>query len=493
MSHPDSRVSRRAGYGRIAIVGVCVATLEAVLLVARPEYGTHAAISPLRRHVLLVTVDTLRNDYLSGNGYELETSPFLDELLEQGHKFTRAVTPIARTTPALASLLSGLYPRNSHVQKLVDTLPADVASIAELAKKRGYSTVAVVSNHILTPERGLGRGFDVYDFAPDSRDAAETTATALAHLDRFDTQDAIFAWVHYIDPHVPYYPPARLATEFDQDYEGPYRLRFGDRKGGVGNLAYPSDLGKARAVFQNDLPDRVNEHVRRLYAADIRFTDDHVRELVQGLAHRFGPDWLVVFTADHGESLGESDYYYDHGDYVSNAEVRVPLVFRFAVGDPLHARREHDAWVSLVDVMPTLADLLGLEFPRDRRLDGRSLVPYFQGHDLPPRPVFAESGHSYFPQLVRHRLNFGVEGRFRAAFSGDLKLIWTPEQQDPLEYALYDVRKDPHETRNLYSTGIEQAELLKRMLSSQAVVRQPSVESVSAADQERLRSLGYME
>ena len=132
-------------------------------------------IAPARRHVLLVTVDTLRFDYLSANGYDRPTSPFIDSLSARGYTFTRAVTPIARTTAALASLLTGAYPHTTGVRNLVDSLAPNVVTLAQLARQRGYATVAVVSNHILAPERDLRRGFDVYDFA----DAARRTSPAV--------------------------------------------------------------------------------------------------------------------------------------------------------------------------------------------------------------------------------------------------------------------------------------------------------------------------
>ena len=111
--------------------------------------------------VLLLTVDTLRPDYLSGNGYDRPTSPFLDELFAEGTYFERALAPVPRTTPALASLLTGAYPHTTGVRTLVDRLPSEETSIAEVMQAAGYHTVAVVTNRMLGPGRGLDAGFDV--------------------------------------------------------------------------------------------------------------------------------------------------------------------------------------------------------------------------------------------------------------------------------------------------------------------------------------------
>ncbi len=496
-SQHTSSLPSRTSTSSIIHFGIAGAFLAALTFLpgCHDSGASDEAFTSTRRHVLLVTVDTLRPDYLSTNGYDLPTSPFVDSLLTQGVTFARAITPVPRTTPALASLLTGTYPHTTKVYTLVDALAPEIVTLAELAKKRGYTTLAVVSNHILAPERGLHRGFDIYDFADDSRDAAATTAAALLHLTRYKSEEPVFAWVHYIDPHVPYYPPPELAYQFDPTYKGRYQLRFGAVRGGIGDQAYPEDLGKAQAVFQNTLPDSVNAHVRRLYAADVRYTDDHVAQLITQLRAAFGDDWLIIFTADHGESLGENNYFYDHGDYVSNAELRVPLTFVFAPGDPLREGRAIGDWVSLVDVMPTLAELLDLQLPTQLtyEIEGRSLVPYMRGNDLPPRPVFAECGKAYFPSLVQRRVKFGVEGRFRTVFLGDWKLIWTPGQREDLLFELYNVRTDPHERSNRYLPGNPHTEHLKALLRrwEEQRIDTRSAADPSAADRERLRSLGY--
>jgi arylsulfatase len=408
-----------------------------------------------------------------------------------GVEFTHAVTPIPRTTQALASLLSGAYPRTTTVRDLVDPLPPQITSLAELLRARGYATVAVVSNHILTPDRKLDRGFDVYDFADDAREAAATTDAALARLERYRPADALFVWVHYIDPHVPYYPPPELAARFDPGYQGRYASHFGAQKGGIGARAYPEDLGKVNAVFRNDLPPEVRAHVRRLYAADIRNADDHIGRLVDAMKGRLGNDWLIVFTADHGESLGENDYYYDHGDYVSNGEIRVPLSFTLAPGDPLRGHRKIDDWVSLIDIMPTLAELLDL--PVGPAVEGRSLVPYLKGQSLPERAVFAECGEAFHPNLVKRRTRFDVSGRLRAVILNDLKLVWAPGQKGEDEYDLFDVKADPGEAVDLYGAEAGRAEPLKRLLHAWADGGPGRASVLSAPDRERLRALGYLE
>jgi arylsulfatase A-like enzyme len=400
--------------------------------------------------VLLITVDTLRPDYLSWAGYDRPTSPFVDSLLARGLVFRRAITPIPRTTPALASLMTGTYPHTHGVRRLLDRLGPRLPTLASLARARGRSTLAVVSNHILTDERGLERGFDVYDFAPDVRDAAATTRAALERLEAYDPSDDLLVWVHYIDPHVPYYPPPELAETFDPGYAGRYRLHFGSAPGGIGSSAYPSDLSKEQAVFRNRLSPELNAHIRRLYAADIRSTDEAIKTLVEACRERFGPDWTIVFSADHGEALGEKDFYFDHGDYLYNGSLQIPFAIVLPPDDPLHRVGVVEDWVSLIDVAPTLIELLGLQRHDPVSLEGRSLVPYLRGESLPRRSLFAESGMSYYKQLIHRRTHFGVRGRFRSVIRGNWKLIFTPEQRTDRAFELYDLAADPTEQRDLY-------------------------------------------
>jgi arylsulfatase A-like enzyme len=466
----------------------------ATMLLAGCEKDPHVG-TPLGRHVLLLTVDTLRPDYLSANGYELPTSPFIDSLLSSGANFANALTPIPRTTQALASLLTGCYPHTTGVRRLTDAMSQELVSVAQLAKNKGFHTIAVVSNHLLVEDRKLDRGFDVYDYAGDERDAQQTTRTALQYLRSVMPGESVFLWVHYIDPHVPYFPPQDLARQFDPQYRGRYRDHFGAVRGGIGNRAYPADLPKRRAVFQNDLPDEVNAHIRRLYAADVRYTDNSIADLVTGIRGQLGDNWLIIFTSDHGESLGEHDFFYDHGDYVYNATLKVPLAFIFPKDESLQGPRKIPDAVSLIDVMPTLIELLNLDLPTNLpyAIEGRSLTPYMRGEKLPPRVYFAECGRSYFSKMIRRRATFDVAGRFRSALAENWKLIWTPGQEPPMEYELYNVANDPNETVNLYTSDHPEAAKLKLLLHEWTRPTETTDTPLKEKDIELLRSLGYIE
>ncbi|MGI9430585.1 MAG: sulfatase family protein, partial [Myxococcota bacterium] len=329
--------------------------------------------------------------------------------------------------------------------------------------------------------------------------AGPTTEIARNRLAELDVQRPVFAWVHYIDPHVPYHPPEELAREFDPGYEGDYGLRFGYQpppdEGLTGFEPFPPELPKDQASHRNPLSESVNAHIRRLYAAEIRAMDDELEALVE-MVRSLWPNTLIVFTADHGESLGEHDFYFDHGDYAYNAASRVPLFFVLPPEHELRGSGRCDGWVSLVDVLPTVLELLALPRPAalDRQIEGRSLMECFRGEPLPEVPVFVESGRAFFPELVTRRVRNDVEGRFRGVLQGRWKLIWTPFQTGDLEWELYDVAADPDETRDVHRPDHPAvADLSAELRTWMARARDTeSGATISEQDREALRALGYL-
>lgn len=451
--------------------------------------------------VLVVTVDTLRPDYLSANGYDASTSPEIDLLLSEGVYFEQALTPVPRTTPALASLMTGAYPHTTGVRSLASRLPQNLVTLAEAFRTNGHETMAVVTNMMLGSVRGLDAGFDVYDSSPDQRDAERTTDAALGYLEKVPPEVPLFAWVHYIDPHVPYHPTLDVASEFDPEYEGRFAASFGRQPKAMepSHLfrEFPEGLTKSKVTHRNSLTDTENAHIRRLYAGDIRRVDSQIARLVGAVRARF-PRTVIVFTADHGESLGEHDFYFDHGDYVYNAGSRVPLAFVMPADHPLHAKARRSGWVSLVDVAPTLLELVDVEAPAEMAalFEGRSLIDHLRGEVIEERPVFIESGTSFFPKLVRRRQENSVDGRFRAVVLGNWKLIWTPKLPESEAYELYDLRRDPNETRNLFTPAHPEFPALKSLLDEWLAAASPqagSIEAPSEEDIEALRELGYIE
>jgi arylsulfatase len=285
------------------------------------------------RSVLLITIDTLRADHLAGSGYSRPTSPSLDAFAKRGTGFEWAFSTCSYTVPSHASILVGMYP-SFHSAGLMNghqKLKSDETTLAEILRNAGWRTAAIVSNAILNSAIGLDQGFESYnDRLPHrelvrkirERRASSAVDQTLAKLVEFRDQ-RFFLWLHLQDPHGAYSPPTTappLSRPEDEPPVGPM-LPIGEDNSGFRAIPSYQAYGDERAF--GDYRDR--------YAAEIRYLDSELSRLFAYLdAHELLRHTLVVVTADHGEAMGENDFYFAHGHSVGLEQVLVPLFF---VGD----------------------------------------------------------------------------------------------------------------------------------------------------------------
>lgn len=401
----------------------------ATALLATTCGGVAAAAQP--PDVVVITVDTLRPDALGWVAGRNPT-PAIDALARESFRFPNAVSPVPLTLPAHTTLFTGLLPRRHGVRDNGQVASATPSVLAQVLRERGYETAAFVSGYPLRAPFGLSRGFDTYDDAIPAkggnwakRPAADTTAAALAWLgQRKRPSRPFFLFVHYYDAHDPYEPPAPLLGS------GP----------------------------------------RAAYDGEVRVVDEAVASLRSGLGARRAT--LTVLCGDHGESLGEHGEE-THGFFVYDSTVLTPLVFHM----PGRVRAgESRAPAGLVDVTPTVLDLLGL--PALRPTDGVSLVPTLRGERQDVPPAYVESQQPW--------LGYGW-APLSAVRTATQKLILAPRVE------LYDLSDDPGETRDLAAARRDDVARLTR-LAREVEGRPPvaSATAVDAATAERLRSLGYV-
>jgi arylsulfatase A-like enzyme len=377
---------------------------------------------------VIVTLDTTRADRLPAYGFAGVATPALDALARDGVVFERASTVAPLTLPAHTSLFTGLYPSRHGVRdNASDALPAGGArTLAEMLQARGFRTSASVGSVVVAADRGLARGFDTYrDVAPDPRSggvrrqrpANEVVDAALSSLDGRRAGTPFFLWVHLYDAHQPYAPPEPFAS------------------------AYAADP----------------------YLGEIAFADAQLARLLGSLASRGLMDRTAVIVAgDHGESLGE------HGEQTHGLSLYESVLHVPGVPAGRAAGR-----VSLVDVMPTVLDLMGIEAAGT---DGMSLMPVMTGRPGPrDRDIFAES---LFP------LRFG-RGPLRAVMNDRFKFI------DAADPRLYDLASDPGEKRSLYIDRPALAAAMARALDARGEGQATSLTAIDAPLRDRLASLGY--
>lgn len=371
---------------------------------------------PRIEHVLLITVDTLRADRLGIYGSDRQLTPRLDALAEQSIVFESAYAAAPFTLPSLASLFTGRYPSELGIDSNRSAIPDDVKTLAEALQDRGWKTAAVVSNFILRGKTGLATGFDHYDdtmrqaeavrgfperIAANTTDAALRTGADLMKSVR-DASSSWFMWVHYQDPHGPYTPP------------GNRRSRYLEAESNLADAetllpSDPTQIGHhAIPAYQAIKPRRNVAFYRAGYHAEINYADQEIGRLLDGLEELGGlDDTAIIFAADHGEALGDHNYWFAHGQHLTDELVRVPFFIRIP-GRP-HERRADV--VSLVDLYPSLMALL-FDDPVGEETSGRDVfashaerhgsVPYLTtlGARPEPRLGFVEGGYKF---IITHR------------------------------------------------------------------------------------------
>jgi arylsulfatase A-like enzyme len=460
---PLGRLRHRA-WTAIGVVGASAA-LAVVLLNAYAALHRRQAF--LRGpNVVLIGVDTLRADHLGLYGYHRDTSPNLDAWAAGATVYDNCIASTPRTTQSLASILTGKYPYRTGVRYLSDTLPDAQLSLAEVLQNAGYRTAAVVATGI--PHKRLDQGFDIVIDTDKEWAAEEAVDRAIAALDGISGRYFLFVFLR--DPHMPYRAPRLM---FDRQYRGPFYRK----------IHYRGD--KAATVFRNDFGGRLRRHAVALYDSEVHYADREIGRLLAAVEAR-SRDNVVAFFADHGESLGEHDYYYDHGDLLYQPGLRIPCIL---AGGPFGAERIAEV-VRSVDLMPTLLAGLGIGI-RDAGLDGVDLRS-----DHPPLEAYSETGRALLAtafETGRRHLP-GLEGRLRSLVYGRTKVIYVPGPGGEIDFEVYDLEADPGELSDL--AAVTDVARLRQRLRAWVERDRPNWAkpegSLTPAEVERLRRLGYL-
>lgn len=220
----------------------------------------------------------------------------------------------------------------------------------------------------------------------------------------------------------------------------------------VNNITKIKRISRGMMMFKNKLPDDENAKAVALYKGEIAYNSDQVGRLLNKLDEMgIADNTIVVFTADHGHSLGEHDYWYHHGEFLYDASTKIPLLLK-APGkvDP---GTVVPGQVRSIDVMPTVLSLMGVDAPQTDGVDAFSQTP---------GPAFLETDISYFKANKRRYVK-GVNGKLRAVRTDRWKLIYTPRKGAGM-WELFDLESDPGETVNLLKTGEAPKEVAEALL-----------------------------
>jgi arylsulfatase A-like enzyme len=479
--------------GRSAVLAIALALLPFVGC-SRP--------APAPRNAIIIVIDALRADHLGCYGYQRPTSPHIDALAAGGTRFANGISTTPWTLPSMATMMTSLYPTVHGAMAPSDVLACMIGApnchpvtvlddsrltLAEVLQRNGFATAAFVPGRGYTSQVfGFGQGFETF---VDSR--PETSAIVAGFGEWLDRTlpKRFFAYLHLAEVHAPYTGPynryradspdaaerARaqaIAEEvrryrefnFDPDYRGSMD----------GSLDAIAHLGPARL---KPIGDRDLAHLVALYDQGISYVDYWIGRLVEELDRRGLLENTVVFlAADHGDELHDHGGF-DHGATFYEEMMHIPFILRVPhVG----TGRVVDEQVGLIDVMPTLLDLLGIDDAPD--VQGRSIRPLLSGGSLPERTLFGEA--AMIPGLVASRTN-----------------RWKYIRPSGAPPELYDLAADPHEKVNLCTKDRAPCQPFDKQVlawrtemeaaKTRLALATPKAAVIDEQTHERLHQLGY--
>lgn len=426
--------------------------------------------------MFLITVDALRADHLGCYGYSRNTSPNIDLFAKEGATFTNCFATGPSTLYSSPGLLTGRYLATDQVVDYMgEALDKKFTTLAEYLKGFGYCTAAFLANGTYKKGRGFEQGFDHFYVYGGGYDAAKLTAEALKVLNKRKKNQPLFVWLHYIDPHIPYY----FHGEYFENFEGDRLYRDNDKT----LKLKPDNADKDEAdkgyippmAFHRDKYS-LNYYIA-LYDAEVAYADLYIGKLIRGIKEN---NTIVILTADHGESLGEHNIYFAHGGNIYDEVLRVPLIikdnryFKFnkIISQP----------VSGVDIVPTVLSRVHpiWYFFNKNQFDGIDLRQIIQNKNAQRKYIY-----SYYPLAKSIR-----------DIKKNMKYIITKDGREEL-YLL------PDESKNLINSSASEITPIKRMLRRRLrswlkkypVTSDPNAKGAELDEETRqnLRDLGYIQ
>jgi len=497
------RVSKRSVY-KLRPAVIAAVALAVVVLGCKQERPSPPDSSP---NLLLISIDTLRADHLGCYGYERPTSPNIDAFAARATLFSDALSTAPKTAESHMSMFTSLYPTvhgigtlpdDADMESDVPVLSPEVRTLAEILHERGYATAGTHGGGFMDAKFGFGKGFDTYE-------RSDLDAT-VEWLEENAAKRPFFVFYHTYEVHDPYTPQPPYDTMFTGEYKGRIEHRRDRLQEQLGSEDWSLIAARYWELVDEDDPADAR-HLEALYDGEIASIDKALVALLEAIDEH-APNTLVVILSDHGEEFGE------HGQFTHDQIYRellhVPLIIR----EPGQTRGARvDEPVSLIDLAPTLLDLLGL--PSPEQFQGQSLVPLIEASKAgqptetaagkrKPSP-FAGTAHAASEAAVPEtELYSSLPGaKMYALGDGKLHLISTERG-----FELYDMKVDPGQTNNLLrGSGAkspltkESFEQMQTWLSQRQqanLLLRKRYDDTAATDQldaetiEQLRALGYL-
>ena len=396
--------------------------------------------------IIIVSIDSLRADSLGCYGYSRNTSPNIDVLAADGAIFTNAYTPAHWTNPSYFSLITALLPSVHGVVRHYHGLMDGVPTLPQTLARKGYATILFSNYFTLLDEKRFGRHFQQQVYFDIDRDAGKMKEKLISLGD----QD-FFSLIHvgnYV--HEPYCAPRDLVREFwPGEFSTKKAVRCMTEEMKLTDESMRDVLRKIN-LRRTPLSGDEVEYLKACYDAGIKYVDRWVGEFFTLIKSMYGDEYIFLVTADHGQGFFEHGFF-GHGLNLHQELVRIPLLFHAGVP----ARQEIDSCVQLIDIFPTLMDILGLETPSD--IDGHSFYGCLEGEESVDRPIISE-GFPFVACIRNHKkliISFYHLMPWKTKLVTFFHLIKNHNMRKVLLHlyslfktSFYDLRRDPEEKKN---------------------------------------------
>ncbi len=345
-------------------------------------------------NLVIVSLDTLRQDGLGVYGNSKKISPVMDMIGKQGAVFSDFYSHAPYTLSSHVSLFTSLHPAEHGLNDpFVQKEWADEnESLTEILRQAGYQTAGFTSGAQVSNAYGFHKGFQIYNEL--YADFEDTIDLAIAWLDRNALNAPFFLFLHTYEVHHPYKPTELYSDMFDPEYAGEID--------GTMNTIYDINYNK-RKISARDV-----RHIRALYDAEIRYADGQLSRIQEKLAQKGLYDkTLFIIFSDHGEEFNEHGYVGWHSHTLYEELLKVPLLMRFP--GRIKAGEVYNDKTFVIDAAPTIIELLGLKRTPPETWQGRSLAEYIMPHsnggkrDTEERVLFSERNTAPVLKMVNYK------------------------------------------------------------------------------------------
>ncbi len=426
-----------------------------------------------RPNVILITFDALRPDHLGCYGYRRNTSANIDFFAKNGTLFKQAIAQATWTTASVSSIITSLYPKHEIIEAGYSLSPQE-DNLIKILKTKGYVT-ALFSNAepiLNITFSSIKNNFDIFNISQVKTDKIIEFVNTWLNKNR---QKPFFLWVYLFNTHWPYTAAPDYFSEFLSDKLYPNKDVPIAMDDGKKNEHYSFE-SIPRHVAENGITD-TNYYIAK-YDGEIKLSDEQIGKLLQTLSDTgLKNNTLIIFFSDHGESMVEHNFFFNHSHFLYDDLIRVPLIIVFPNRIP---KKIIEQQVQLINIVPTIMEIIGIK--KSIHMEGKSLLPLINGRtDQHDYYAFSETSYKPSPRCIR---------------TESWKLIYNRNSRKEA-YELYDLKEDPKELRNL----IEQFPVISATLRKQLdkwvqTAKTYSIRSnynVSKQEKEKIKSLGYIE